>query len=65
MSLKGAALLLAVVLVSHVAPALPDFFRYRLYTKAVEKAEPADLPALFRAIRPDEAEPDPPDNDGP
>ncbi|MFD7720734.1 hypothetical protein [Streptomyces sp. NPDC059814] len=56
---------LLVHLVRHTTSALPDVLRHRLHTKAVEKADPADLPALFRAFRPNEAEPDPPDNDGP
>lgn len=70
-SLNGPALLVFLVvyllvhLVRHTTSALPDVLRHRLHTKAVEKADPADLPALFRAFRPNEAEPDPPDNDGP
>ncbi|NED80441.1 hypothetical protein G3I76_10120 [Streptomyces sp. SID11233] len=63
-SLNGPVLLmvLAVVLVCY---ALPQVLRHRLHAKAVEKAEPADLPALFRAFKPNETEPDPPDSTGP
>ncbi|MFD7719008.1 hypothetical protein [Streptomyces sp. NPDC059814] len=68
MSLKGPdllvvlAVLLTVVVIGYAVSVLPDFLRYRLHAKAVEKVEAADLPALFRAFSPIEAEPDPPDD---
>lgn len=62
-TVQGPGLILGLAALA--LPALRVILRHRLHVQAVAKAEAADLPALFRAFSPNEAEPDSPDNAGP
>ncbi|MEU3466082.1 hypothetical protein ABZ721_39880 [Streptomyces sp. NPDC006733] len=48
-----------------VLPVLRTVLRYRLHSKAVDKAGAQDLPALFRAFGPDPEPPEPPEPPSP